>query len=93
MVNNEYRAKSEMWDVYKKLPKGTGKKVKEIKTNLDNQFKAWAKLDRIKKNGMVQGGYFAKTADWVLKDAQFIYKNLSSKKKIEKSVEIIINVE
>ena len=78
--NNELRKQMEMWQVYEKL-KGSAPTEKQKKAAADDEFKAWAKLDRMMRMGAEIGGLYEETADFAMQKAQQILITAQQKKR------------
>lgn len=80
MENNELRTKMEMWQVYEKLPKGTAPTIKKIKAAADDEYKMWAKVDRIVRSGLEIGGMYDETAGYAASQIQKVNNLVRAKK-------------
>ncbi|MBR1773682.1 MAG: hypothetical protein IJ749_07255 [Eubacterium sp.] len=80
MENNELRTKMEMWQVYEKLPKGTAPTIKKIKAAADDEYKMWAKVDRIVRSGLEIGGIYDETAGYAASQIQKVNNLVRTKK-------------
>ncbi|SEP84708.1 hypothetical protein SAMN02910369_00730 [Lachnospiraceae bacterium NE2001] len=62
--SNEFRTRMEMWQVYERLPKGTALTKKQLKRAMDDEFKAWDKIERMKRTGKMKGGIEKNISEW-----------------------------
>ena len=92
MENNELRTKMEMWQVYEKLPKGTAPTIKKIKAAADDEYKMWAKVDRIVRSGLEIGGMYDETAGYAASQIQKV-NNLVRAKKQNKTIKNFTDAE
>lgn len=77
--NNELRKQMEMWQVYERL-KGASLTEKQKKNIADDEFKAWAKLDRMTRMGAEVGGIYEETANFAMQRAQQVLIMAKKKK-------------
>lgn len=80
--DRDFREKMEMWSVYEKLPKGTRPDIKKVKEFVENENRAWSKLQRMKKVAASNGGIYSDTMAWSLDEANILYEYGKSKKPI-----------
>ncbi len=82
--NNALREKMEMWQVYEKLPKGAAPTVKKMKEAVNDEYRAWEKLERMARRGAEVGGIYNDTTTWAVERAQDVFGRCKEKPPIEK---------
>ena len=79
---NEHRKKSEMWTVYKRLPKNARPDIKQVSEMAEIEAKAWLKMQRMNKEGMKKGGIYLDTSTWASEKVKNVYDACTSEKRI-----------
>ena len=82
---NELRIRMEMWKVYERLPKGSPVTAKQKKQAMDNEYKSWAKIERIKRVGALTGGLERTISDWAAEGAADALKTAKDFKDAQQS--------
>ena len=75
---NENRKRMEMWQVYQRLPKGQSLTKKQIKQASEDEYKAWQKIERIKRVGGEKGGIEKNISEWVTSSAIDAYERMKN---------------
>ena len=71
---NELRMRMEMWKVYERLPKGTSVSKKQIQKAVDDEYKTWSKIDRVRRSGADAGGMEKNISEWAAESALDAFK-------------------
>jgi hypothetical protein len=85
--NNELREKMEMWYIYERLPKEGVQTVKKRNKQIENEVKAWSKVQRIKKMTAGRGDVVQSICDWTVEDAAYLLARVKSPEPISKADE------
>ena len=96
--NNELREKMEMWYIYEKLPKEGVQTVKKRNKQVEDEVKAWSKVQRIKRMTAGRGAIVQSVCDWTVEDAAYLLARVKSpdpitkadEKKIKKQIAAIV---
>jgi hypothetical protein len=88
---NELRTRMEMWQVYQRLPKGTALTKKQLQKASDDEYKAWAKIERIRRTGGERGGIEKSISEWVTSEAIDAFNKVKDVRDSERNKQIAKN--
>ena len=88
--NNELRQKMEMWYIYERLPKEGSSNIKKVTEKVDNEVKAWSKLQRMKRNAAGRGEIMTNLSDWAVENAAMLLARVKNPEPIDKNEEKVI---
>ena len=73
-TNNELRKRMEMWKVFERLPKGTSITKRMMQKAVDDEYKSWSKIERLKRTGAEIGGLDKMVSEWAAESALKAFK-------------------
>lgn len=92
-MNNELRQKMEMWYIYERLPKDSEHTVKKVSEKVDNELKAWSKLQRMKRNAVGLGEIRTNLSDWAVENAAMLLARMKNPAPFTKEDEKTISLQ
>ncbi len=85
---NELRTRMEMWKVRERLPKGGSLTKRQKQKAVDDEYKCWAKVERIKRMGAQAGGLDRSVSEWAAENALNAFKKAKDIRDSERDANI-----